>query len=43
MRILLVEDSVDIVRTLSELLRSEGYDVESASGQDDAIALGTRA
>lgn len=29
MRILLVEDNADIVRTLTELLRSEGYDVEA--------------
>ena len=42
MRILLVEDNADIVRTLTELLRSEGYDVEATPSQDGAIALGTR-
>ena len=43
MRILLVEDNADIVRTLTELLRSEGYDVEATPSQDSAIALGARA
>ena len=42
MRILLVEDNADIVRTLTELLRSEGYDVEATPSQNGAIALGTR-
>ncbi len=42
MRILLVEDNADIVRTLTELLRSEGYNVEATPSQDGAIALGTR-
>ena len=35
--ILLVEDDPDIIRTLSELLICEGYAVDSASTQDDAI------
>ncbi|WP_417143448.1 response regulator transcription factor [Raoultibacter massiliensis] len=39
MRILLVEDDAAIVATLSELLASEGYEVESASRQDAAIDL----
>ena len=42
MRILLVEDNADIVRTLTELLRSEGYSVEATPSQDGAITLGTR-
>ena len=42
MRILLVEDNADIVRTLTELLRSEGYSVEATPSQDGAISLGTR-
>ncbi|HIS39277.1 MAG TPA: response regulator transcription factor [Candidatus Aphodovivens avistercoris] len=39
MRILLVEDDAAIVRALSELLRTEGYEVADASRQDDAIRL----
>lgn len=39
MRILLVEDDAAIVAALSELLASEGYEVESASRQDAAIDL----
>lgn len=37
MRILLAEDDREIVNNLSEYLRSEGYDVISASGQNEAI------
>ncbi len=37
MRILLVEDDREIVNNLSEYLRAEGYDVISASGQNEAI------
>lgn len=43
MRILLVEDDPIITSTLSELLRGEGYDVETCDGQDKAIALATSA
>lgn len=39
MRILLVEDDAAIVAALSNLLASEGYEVESASRQDDAVGL----
>lgn len=39
MRILLVEDDAAIVRTLSDLLRAEGYGVETAARQDNAIDL----
>lgn len=39
MRILLVEDDASIVRALSELLRSEGYETAHAARQDDAIDL----
>lgn len=39
MRILLVEDDAAIVAALSELLASEGYEVESASRQDAATDL----
>lgn len=39
MRILLVEDDVAIVAALSNLLASEGYEVESASRQDAAVSL----
>lgn len=42
MRILLVEDDPIITRTLSELLRAEGYDVDSCATQDEAIALGCK-
>lgn len=38
-RILLVEDDPSIVESLGELLRSEGYAVDHASTQDDALAL----
>ncbi|MDI9591225.1 MAG: response regulator transcription factor [Acidobacteriota bacterium] len=37
MRILLVEDDVDIVRALAELLVAEGYQVDAACTQADAI------
>lgn len=42
-RILLVEDDPTIVESLGELLRSEGYAVDSAATQDGALAaaLGT--
>ncbi|WP_139652368.1 response regulator transcription factor [Raoultibacter phocaeensis] len=39
MRILLVEDDAAIVAALSNLLASEGYEVESASRQDVAVNL----
>ena len=39
MRILLVEDDAGIVGSLSDLLRAEGYGVETAARQDDAIDL----
>lgn len=39
MRILLVEDDAAIVAALSELLASEGYEVESTSRQDEAVSL----
>lgn len=39
MRILLVEDDAAIVRALSDLLRSEGYEVADAARQDDAMSL----
>ena len=39
MRILLVEDDAAIVAALSNLLASEGYEVESASRQDAAVSL----
>lgn len=39
MRILLVEDDAAIVTALSQLLASEGHEVESASRQDEAVAL----
>lgn len=39
MRVLLVEDDPTITRTLSELLRAEGYDVDACAGQDEAIHL----
>lgn len=38
-RILLVEDDPSIVESLSELLRGEGYTVDQASTQDDALSL----
>lgn len=38
MRILLVEDDRDIVRTLAELLMDEGYQVDAARTEADAIA-----
>lgn len=39
MKILLVEDDPAIVRSLDDLLRSEGYDTACASRQDEAVAL----
>lgn len=39
MHILLVEDDAAIVAALSELLASEGYEVESTSRQDEAVGL----
>ncbi|HHV50929.1 MAG TPA: response regulator transcription factor [Candidatus Avimonas sp.] len=36
-KILLVEDDISIVRNLTEYLRSEGFSVESASGQAKAL------
>ena len=41
MNILLVEDDRDIVRTLSELLATEGWSVHSVTTQQDAIAWAT--
>lgn len=38
MRILLVEDDLDIVRTLAELLVSEGYQVDAVRAQSDALS-----
>lgn len=38
-RILLVEDDPSIIESLTELLRGEGYAVDHASTQDDALAL----
>lgn len=38
-RILLVEDDPSIIESLAELLRGEGYAVDHASTQDDALAL----
>lgn len=38
MRVLLVEDDNAIVRTLTDLLESEGFDVRSRATQDGAIA-----
>ena len=38
-RILLIEDDKLIVETLSELLASEGYEVDDSPTQDGAIAL----
>lgn len=38
MRILLVEDDVDIIRTLAELLDSEGYEVDAVRTQSAAVA-----
>ncbi len=38
MNIMLVEDDVDIVRTLAELLVSEGYEVDAVRTQAGAIA-----
>lgn len=38
MRILLVEDDLDIVRTLAELLVSEGYQVDAVRTQSDALS-----
>lgn len=37
MRILLVEDDAAIVRTLSEYMRNEGYSVDHAAEESDAI------
>ena len=41
MRILLVEDDPIITTTLSELLRGEGYAVDTCATQDEAIAQAT--
>lgn len=38
-KILLVEDDKSIVSALSEFLRSEGFSVRDASGQNDALEL----
>ena len=43
MRILLVEDDPLITSTLSELLRGEGYAVETCATQDEAVSLATGA
>lgn len=37
--ILLVEDDTSIVLSMSEFLRSEGFKVESAAGQSDALKM----
>lgn len=39
MKILLVEDDPAIVRSLEELLRSEGYSTKQTGRQDEAVAL----
>jgi len=39
LRILLVEDETGLVLTLTDLLRSEGYQVESAGDGEDALEL----
>ena len=39
MRMLLVEDDAAIVASLTDLLRSEGYETASAASQDEAVAL----
>jgi len=36
-KILIVEDDKDIVNNLTEYLRDEGFDVDSAGGQNEAI------
>lgn len=38
-KILLVEDDKDIVSNLTEFLKTEGYEVKSASGQREALQL----
>lgn len=38
-RILLVEDDENIIANLTEFLKTEGYDVKSALGQTEALAL----
>lgn len=38
-KILLVEDDKDIVTNLTEFLKTEGYEVKSASGQREALQL----
>lgn len=38
-KILLVEDDKSIVTNLTEFLRSEGYDIKTASGQSAALSL----
>lgn len=38
-RILIVEDDAAIVTSLASLLRTEGYEIAQASGQDEAIGL----
>ena len=39
MKILVVEDDPLIVRTLGELLETEGYEVATTARQDEATAL----
>ena len=39
MRMLLVEDDAAIVASLTDLLRSEGYETRCADGQDAAVEL----
>ena len=38
-QVLLVEDDLSIVRSLTEFLESEGFSVHHAAGQTDAVAL----
>lgn len=38
-KVLLVEDDLSIVRSLTEFLQSEGFSVRHASGQSDAVSL----
>lgn len=42
MRMLLVEDDAAIVASLTDLLRSEGYETRCADGQDAAVELLSR-
>lgn len=39
MRMLLVEDDAAIVASLTDLLRSKGYETRCADGQDAAVEL----